>query len=93
LKSETPIIRTSTIEKENRSACQDFFTQESIESPIQKVVDLDEDISIISNDFDGPCNFSQIEEVILIDSDVEEDYYSQRLSQEVLVSGDNDFKF
>ena len=58
------------------------------ESPIAKVVDLEEDdISIVSNDYDGPCNFSQIEEVILIDSDGDEDYYSQRMSQEVPVSG------
>ena len=80
-------IRTSTTIGTSRGSVQDFVSRLTNESPIAKVVDLDDDISIVSNDYDGPCNFSQIEEVILIDSDGEEDYYSQRMSQEVPVSG------
>ena len=78
-------IRTSTTIGTSRGSVQDFVSRLTNESPIAKVVDLDDDISIVSND--GPCNFSQIEEVILIDSDGDEDYYSQRMSQEVPVSG------
>ena len=83
-------IRSSTIAGVSREACLEFVARASNESPIPCVIDVEEDISTISNDFDGPCNFSQIEEVILIDSDDEEDYYSQRLSQEVQVMKNND---